>query len=87
VLITKTFNSTNQVQYDPRYERLLYFTDFETVEIVPLPHKNTVVPFGYNRLKGKVFGKEEVIAACVVKPKPDPGVHPSQMYKRLLGIT
>lgn len=70
VLIQKTYNSTNQIQYDPRYERLIYFTDFETVEVAPLPHKNTIVPFGYNRLLGKFLSKEEIVAACVVRGRP-----------------
>lgn len=55
ILIAKTFNSTNQIYYDPRFERLLYFSDYETVEIIPLPHKNIIIPYGYNKMTGKVL--------------------------------
>ncbi len=88
ILLTKTFNSTNQIQYDPRFDRLLYFIDFETVEIVPLPHKNTVVPFGFNKLTGK-FGDEK-IDACFVTSAADgdiPSMKSEEMFKRLLGVT
>lgn len=88
ILLTKTYNSTNQIQYDPRYDRLLYFVDFETVEIVPLPHKNTVIPFGFNRLTGKIMG--ETIDACFVSSAADgdiPSMKSEEMFKRLLGIT
>jgi hypothetical protein len=64
ILLQKTFNSTNQIQYDPRFDRLLYFSDFETVNIIPMPHKNIVVPFGFNRLSGKF--REDAIDACFV---------------------
>ena len=88
ILLTKTFNSTNQIQYDPRFDRLLYFVDFETVEIVPMPHKNIVVPFGFNKLTGK-FGDEK-IEACFVTSAADgdiPSMKSEDMFKRLLGIT
>jgi len=67
---------------------LLYFVDFETVEIVPLPHKNTVIPFGFNRLTGKVLG--EAIDACFVSAAADgdiPSMKSEEMFKRLLGVT
>lgn len=90
ILLQKTYNSTNQVQYDPRYERLMFFSDFETIEVIPLPHKNTVVPYGYNRIKGgKWLGQDEIVAACSVWGKNEEvlGVRVAKTYKRLLGVT
>ena len=53
-----------------------------------MPHKNTVIPFGFNRLTGKVMG--EAIDACFVSPAADgdiPSMKSEDMFKRLLGIT
>jgi hypothetical protein len=89
ILLHKTFNSTNQIQYDPRFDRLLFFQDFETILIIPLPHKNTIVPFGFNRLTGK-FQPGDEIDACMVTAAPHDDVlslMSQQMYKRLVAIT
>lgn len=88
VLLWKTFNSTNQVQYDARYERLLFFGDFETVRIVPLAHKNNVVPYGYNKLNGRING-EKVVACSVARDKQDEYAFKQvgRQYKRLVGVT
>ena len=88
VLLQRTYNSTNQIQYDPRFDRLLYFSDFETVHIITMPHKNIIVPFGFNRLSGK-FGQESV-DACFVTSAPHeqiPGYSSEQMFKRLVAVT
>ena len=56
--------------------------------MAPLPHKNAVVPYGYNRLTGLVMG--EKVDVCFVTKAPGDGeleVNGSEMYKRLVGIT
>jgi hypothetical protein len=53
-----------------------------------MPHKNIVVPFGYNKLTGK-FANEE-IDACFITPAADgdiPSMKSEEMFKRLVGIT
>jgi hypothetical protein len=57
------------VQYEPKWGRLLYFSDYETIDIVPLHHKNTVIPFGFNKLTGKFM--DEQLDACFVTPASD----------------
>jgi len=67
---------------------LLYFSDFETINIVPMPHKNIIVPFGFNRLSGKFI--EDSIDACFVTQAPNdeiPGYSSDQMFKRLVAVT
>lgn len=88
ILLQKTYNSTNQIQYDPRFDRLLYFSDFTTVDIIPMPHKNIVVPFGFNKLAGK-FGQEAVDVCFVTHAQDEeiPGYTSAQMFKRLVAVT
>jgi hypothetical protein len=53
-----------------------------------MPHKNVVVPYGFNRLSGS-FGEEQ-IDGCFVTPAPNddiPGFTTDQMFKRLVAIT
>ena len=53
-----------------------------------MPHKNIVIPFGFNRLSNK-FG-EESIDACFVTSAPNdeiPGYSSEQMFKRLVAVT
>jgi hypothetical protein len=53
-----------------------------------MPHKNIIIPFGFNRLNGK-FGAESIDGCFVTNAQNEeiPGYTSDQMFKRLIAVT
>ncbi len=53
-----------------------------------MPHKNIIIPFGYNRLSG-IFGVESIDGFFITNAQNDevPGLSSEQMFKRLVAVT